>query len=62
MRELGGTFDNCGVLEQVVLNEGLEIIGGNCFSRCDDLTTVEIPKSVKTIHGAAFSAALIWSR
>ena len=58
MRELEGTFDNCGVLEQVVLNEGLEIIGGNCFSSCYNLTTVEIPKSVKTINGAAFFCCL----
>ena len=52
--EDGGAFLNCVNLRQVVLNDGLEYIGSNCFSGCDNLKEIEIPSSVTKIHPTAF--------
>lgn len=52
--EDGGAFLNCVNLRQVVLNDGLEYIGSNCFSGCDNLKEIEIPSSVTKIHLTAF--------
>ena len=41
-------------LTKVVLNEGLEKIGGNAFLECTGLAEIEIPTSVKEIGNQAF--------
>lgn len=52
--EDGGAFLNCMNLRQVILNDGLEYIGSNCFTGCDSLKEIEIPSSVTKIHLTAF--------
>lgn len=47
-----GTFNNCGLLEMVILSEGLTTIGASCLTTCDSLTKITIPKSVTTINSA----------
>lgn len=42
-------------LKHIVLNEGLEIIGGCAFYNCPELEDVTIPSSVKTIKYLAFA-------
>lgn len=46
-------FYNCGKLERVIFPEGLELIGSHAFFKTA-LTTVVIPKSVKTLGTSAF--------
>lgn len=41
-------------LEEVIIDEGVELIGEECFSGCASLTTVTLPESVKMIGHAAF--------
>ena len=53
-------FINCGNLENVVLNEGLEIIGNTsnsyrgAFENCRSLKSIIIPKTVKIIGANSF--------
>ncbi len=53
-------FQNCTLLEKLVLSEGLETIGGTvnnvngAFAGCVKLTEVTIPSTVKTIANRAF--------
>lgn len=41
-------------LDEVIIDEGVEIIGEECFSECASLTSLTIPESVKMIDHAAF--------
>lgn len=50
-------FMNCINLREVVLNDGLELIGGLAFGMCNSLMSIEIPASVTEIGNAAFYAA-----
>ena len=49
-----GAFEQCASLETVELNEGLRVLGPNCFS-CTGLLAVAIPRSVVRIEGGAFA-------
>ena len=42
-------------LKKVIIEEGIEIIGENCFYNSKNLKTVVIPKTVKKIEKQAFS-------
>lgn len=42
-------------LEKVIIEEGIEIIGENCFYNSKNLKTVVIPRTVKKIERQAFS-------
>lgn len=50
----GAAFSYCSVLEEVLLNEGLEKIGEECFAE-SGLKRVSIPSSVKFVHRSAFA-------
>ena len=46
----------CGcVLSEVVLPEGLQIIGQGAFAECTELITVKLPESLQVIDPSAFS-------
>lgn len=49
-----GLFSSCHVLEDVIIEEGIEKISDRCFFECFNLTNVEIPASVNTIGERAF--------
>ena len=46
-------FAECGRLRTVLLNDGLEAIGGNCFAQ-SGLEEIVIPSSVKYIESGVF--------
>ncbi len=45
---------NHGALEQIILSEGLEVIGENCFHSCASLKEIILPESLKKIGAWAF--------
>ena len=47
------TFDNCINLSKVVIKDGVDVLGSDCFSECN-LTSVVIPASVVEIQYRAF--------
>ena len=49
-----GAFYKFDCLEQVVIDEGVELIEEKAFSECENLKSVSIPSSVKTIEKNAF--------
>lgn len=49
-----GAFENCNELTEVILPEGLRIIGANAFDDCDKLQRMVIPAGVTTIGDKAF--------
>ena len=51
---MSGAFHGCESLEQVVLSEGLEIIGPYSFYECKSLKSITIPSSVKEVGEGAF--------
>lgn len=54
-REVGdNAVRNSSYLMNVMLNDGLEVIGGNAFNSCN-LTSCRIPASVKEIRSRAFT-------
>lgn len=48
-------FADCGNLNTVVFNEGLQTIGSNAFKGCVKLSNVDFPSSLQTIESAAFA-------
>lgn len=49
-----GIFYNSGI-SNVVISEGLTIIGERMFMGCDELTSVKLPDTIKEIRESAFS-------
>ena len=47
-------FLNCDSLTEVILPDGLRIIGNNAFERCGSLQSITIPEGVTTIGDEAF--------
>ena len=47
-------FRNCSILEQVIIQEGVQSIDEDAFSGCSALKTITIPKSVEEIRDRAF--------
>lgn len=55
VKEIGEeTFFDCDMLREVVLNQGLEIIGSNAFFWCEKLEKIDIPDTVKEIGKGAW--------
>lgn len=50
------TFNGCSNIETVVLEEGLEEIGGRVFDACSKVKEWKLPKSLKKIGPGAFSS------
>lgn len=50
-----GCFEGCGLLREIVIPEGISVIGANAFHNCAALETVTLPKSLHAIHSGAFS-------
>ncbi len=49
-------FSNCKNIEEVILNEGIQLLGTFSFYDCRQLKSITIPKSVKSIGRFCFSA------
>ena len=59
LREIGeGAFKNSGVCK-IILPEGLEVLGPECFRECWNLTDVVLPKSLNKIGRLAFQVSRI---
>lgn len=54
-------FGNCKALSKVTIGDGIGVIGQNAFAYCTGLTSITIPKSVKSIHAGAFIGTNITS-
>ena len=55
VKEIGEeTFFECDSLREVVLDQGLEIIGSYAFYRCKELEKIDIPDTVKEIGEGAW--------
>lgn len=50
-----GVFSGCMELEEVILPEGVEIIGSRAFSGCSKMKMSSLPSSIKAIGSNAFS-------
>ena len=50
----GSTFSDYPELTEVILKDGVEIIGTGAFSGCKKLTLVDLPASIKTINPQVF--------
>lgn len=55
IKSLVSTFNGCKQLREATLNEGIEIIGEDCFRGCDVLEKVVIPSTVCEIDKDAFA-------
>ena len=55
IKNLVSTFNGCKQLREATLNEGIEIIGEDCFRGCDVLEKVVIPSTVCEIDKDAFA-------
>ena len=52
----GGTFENCSLLESIILPETLESIGTSTFRGCTALTSINLPQSLKIIKTGVFNS------
>ena len=52
------SFYLCTGLESVVLNEGLQTIGGSAFNSCKNLKKIHIPSTVTAIGGWCFESCI----
>lgn len=50
-----GGFESCVNLEEVVLPDTIETFNRWCFSKANKLTSLRLPKNLKTIMGSAFN-------
>ena len=50
----GNVFTNAINLKEIILPEGLKIIGTSAFKGCENLNRVQIPNSVEEINSKAF--------
>lgn len=53
------SFNRCVNLENVILEEGIEEIGGYVFGSCRNVKKWELPKSLKKIGTATFSGSIV---
>lgn len=54
VKSIDASFMGAKNLKNVVLNEGLELIGGKTFENCTSLETITIPSTVKTLGFGTF--------
>ncbi len=57
--ELGGTFEECASLEEIVLPEGCEIIGCAAFKDCKNLSRVTFPSTLKGVGEESLAGTAI---
>lgn len=50
-----GCFEGCGLLREIVIPEGIAVIGANAFHNCAALESVTLPRTLKAIRSGAFS-------
>ena len=50
-----GCFEGCGLLREIVIPEGVAVIGANAFHNCAALESVTLPRSLRAIRSGAFS-------
>ena len=53
-----GPFVGCTALEEVVIPEGVETIGEECFMDCTSLKNVSLPTTLKNINEKAFAGCI----
>ena len=51
----GNTFEECHLLESVIIEEGIKSMGNEVFENCQSLKSVTIPESVSVMGDKAFS-------
>ena len=51
----GRAFKNCSSLEEIVIPEGVDSIGTNCFFGCGELEKITLPSTIRVIAKDAFS-------
>lgn len=49
------SFENCTVIQKIILPETIGFIGKEAFSNCTKLTTINIPEKITAIHEKTFS-------
>ena len=47
-------FNNCTVLENVTISEGVTVIGSSAFEGCTRLVSITLPETIETIESYAF--------
>ena len=53
-----GAFKDVDSVKEIVIEEGIEIIGYAAFQKCTSLQSVHLPKSLKIIHNHAFEGCV----
>lgn len=53
-------FRSCDLLEEVILYDGVTSIGYSAFRDCKNLVQIELPPSLETIDGSAFSYCALY--
>ncbi len=48
-------FSNQAIVQDIVISEGIEVIGANAFENCTSLQTISLPSSLTTLGVQAFS-------
>jgi hypothetical protein len=50
-----GCFEGCSLLHEIIIPEGVAVIGANAFHNCAALESVTLPRTLRAIHSGAFS-------
>ena len=54
--KLGGAFEGCSMMREVVFNEGLQKIGDEVFKGCSSLTSLTLPSTINVVGTSAFAS------
>ncbi len=54
-----GAFNNCSMLREIILCEGVESIGNLAVTYCSSLREITLPSTIKTIGNDAFSNSML---
>lgn len=49
------SFSNCEKIKNIIISEGITEIGNRAFSQCCSLSSVSLPKTLKTIENGTFN-------
>lgn len=55
-------FKDCDLIIEIIISEGIEVIGADAFIDCSLLEVVRLPKSLKKIHQGVFYCCDLISR